>query len=307
MGRAVAARPAYRSPPESLVPSPMRTSHLALALLALTVIPAPVRADERLEGIACRSVHLRYPAAAGTTFTNRVRVDQSAPGTYFMACGWDKGYFGIQEQGRGKKVAIFSVWDSGQNDPDGVDNDDRVKLLYKDAAVRTGRFGGEGTGGQSFLDLDWEVGDTYEFTVTAVPNGRRTEYTGFLKGPGDKAWTRLVTFSTVTGGKPLGGYYSFVEDFRRDRVSTTKTRKATFGPTWVRTTDGEWQHLGRARFTADANPVLNIDAGTAGGRFFLATGGPIANTGTKLRAEMEVPKPDAPPAGVPTPPAAAGE
>ena len=282
----------------------MRMPFLAPCILAVLILGSPIRADEKLEGIACRSVHLSYPAPAGTTFVNRMTVDQTAPGTYFMACGWDKGYFGIQELGNSKKVAIFSVWDSGQNDPNDVVDDDRVKLLYKDDAVRTGRFGGEGTGGQSFLDLDWKVGETYEFAVTGVPNGRRTEYTGFLKGPNDANWKRLITFSTVTGGKPLRGYYSFVEDFRRNRVSATQTRKATFGPAWVRTTEGKWTPLAEAKFTADANPVLNIDAGTKDDRFFLATGGEITNTGTKLREIMRVTAKDTSPDRVPSPPAA---
>ena len=95
-----------------------------------------------------------------------------------------------------------------------------------------------------------------------------------------------MTFSTIVNGKLLGGYYSFVEDFRRNRVSTTITRKASFGNGWVQTTKGEWVELTKARFTADANPVLNIDAGAVDGNFFLATGGEIENKTTKLRDSM---------------------
>jgi hypothetical protein len=60
-------------------------------------------------------------------------------------------------------------------------------------------------------------------------------------------------------------------------------RKAAFGNGWVKSTAGEWRRLDKARFTADANPALNIDAGASGARFFLATGGATANTTTKLR------------------------
>lgn len=279
-------------------------ARLFLAPIALGfALATPARSDEKLKDIACRSVHLQYPAAKGVAFYNEMTVEESAPGTYFMACGWDKGYFGIQEQGRGKKVAIFSVWDSGNNDPNATAADDRVKLLYKDDAVRTGRFGGEGSGGQSFMDLDWKVGDTYRFLVTATPNEKRTEYTGYLRGPKDAEWKRLVTFSTVTGGKPLSGYYSFVEDFKRDRESTTKVRKASYGNGWVRTTENTWVPLDRARFTADSNPATNIDAGSNSGRYFLITGGKTENAGTKLRAEIPLParKDPHPPADLPIP------
>ncbi len=41
--------------------------------------------------------------------------------------------------------------------------------------------------------------------------------------------------------------------------------------------------LTQARFTADGNPALNINAGLAGDCFFLATGGQTKNSGTPLR------------------------
>jgi hypothetical protein len=244
------------------------------------------RADEKLKGIACRSVHLGYPAPPGVAFYNELTVEASADGTYFMACGWGKGYFGIQELASGKKVVLFSVWDPAAGDNSAkTPPDQRVKLLDKDRDVRVGRFGGEGTGGQAFLDFDWKAGTTYRFLVTARPDGPgRTAYAGHFYDPEAKAWRHLVTFSTLTSeGELLRGYYSFVEDFRRNKVSTTKVRKALFGNGWVRTPAGEWVSLAKARFTADANPVLNIDAGLTDLRYFLATGGNTANTTTKLR------------------------
>jgi hypothetical protein len=38
-------------------------------------------------------------------------VGNSVPGSYFMAVGWNTGYFGIQEVSADRKVVIFSVWD----------------------------------------------------------------------------------------------------------------------------------------------------------------------------------------------------
>ncbi len=242
------------------------------------------RADEKLAGIACRSVHLSYPAPEGLVFYNEVTVERSAEGTYFCVCGFAQGYYGLQELGDGKKLLIFSVWDPGeQNDPKKVDDEKRVKLLYQDKDVRVGRFGGEGTGGQSFFDYDWSIGKTYRFLVTAKPNGDRTEYTASFLLPESSSWKRLVTFSTISGGKPLKGYYSFIEDFKRDRVSATKVREAHFGNGWVRSVDGQWHALTRAQFTGDSNPATNIDAAANGERFFLATGGETKNAGAPLK------------------------
>lgn len=263
----------------------MRSVVIAVVALAVT----SVRADERLAGIACRSVHLGYSAGEGVAFYNEVTVETSAPGTYFCAIGWNKGYFGIQELGNGKKVVIFSVWDSNQNNPKAVDEDLRVKLLHKDDKVRIGRFGGEGTGGQSFLDTDWKVGSTYRFLVTAKTDGKRTEYAGYFREPDAKEWRHLVTFSTITGGKNLSGYYSFVEDFKRDKVSATKARTAIYGNAWVKTTKNEWEPVTLARFTGDLNPAKNINAGMKDGKFFLATGGDTENADTKLNEKMQLP------------------
>jgi hypothetical protein len=265
-------------------------------------VAALAPADEKLKGIACRSVHLQYPGPPAAAFYNEAAVEHSADGTYFCACGWDKGYYGIQELANGKKLVIFSVWDpAGSEDPKKVPEDKRVKLLHQGDRVRVGRFGNEGTGGQSFFDYDWKAGETYRFLVTAKADGAdRTAYAAYFYLPEKKEWKHLVTFSTITGGKPLGGYYSFVEDFRRNKVSATKVRRAAFGNGWVKPAAGEWVPLLTARFTADSNPVTNIDAGMAGGRFFLATGGDTANATTKLRETMTREKGEGrPPADLP--------
>src|SRR5581483_9918962 len=91
---------------------------------------------------AARSVHLRYEAPEATVFYNELRVEESVPGSYFMACGFKQGYFGIQELGPGrKKVVLFSVWDPGtQNDPNKVSADQRVEEIYRASDVIVRRF-----------------------------------------------------------------------------------------------------------------------------------------------------------------------
>ncbi len=221
---------------------------VALGLLSIPGALMPARADERLESKACRSVHLKYPASESVVFYNEVSVDRSSPGTYFCVCGFNMGYFGIQELTRGRKLIIFSVWDPGrQNDPSAVDKDRRVKVLHQGDDVRVRRFGNEGTGGQSFFDYDWKVGEVYRFMVTAGIEEARTAFSAYFFLPEEKKWKHLVTFSTLAGGQRLGGYYSFIEDFRRNRISATKVRKAHFGSGWIKTTEGQWvpAHSGR--------------------------------------------------------------
>ncbi|NNJ27960.1 DUF3472 domain-containing protein [Alienimonas chondri] len=294
---------------------------LTFAAALAAVLPHAAQADEKLAGKACRSVHLRLPAPKADAFYQEMTVRQSAPGSYFMACGWNRGYFGIQEAANGSKQALFSVWEpeAGQN-PELVPEDRRVELRSKGEDSIVKRFGGEGTGGQCFLRTDaadWQIGDTCRFLVTAAvdkdesgaPIAGRTAYTGYYSrhAAGDAKpgpWTKMATFSTLTPTKAgefesLRSFYTFVEDFRRNGVSLTQRRAAEFGAGWARSvpteTDGDaagrsrWVALNRAQFTADGNPARNVNAETLPGetptqvgRFTLSTGGDTPESADKL-------------------------
>ena len=262
----------------------------AMCMVLAAVLSATAYAgDKSLEGIACRSVHLSYqnvPDAA--VFCNEVKIEQSAPGTYFCVCGFSQGYYGIQELADGKKLILFSVWDPGdQNNPEDVKEEQRVKLLHHHADVRVGRFGNEGTGGQSFVDFEWQIGETYRFAVAARRTERRTEFAAFFFYPDEKTWRHLVTFSTLTEDTAIKGTYAFVEDFRRNRVSTKLTRQAMFPNGRVMTADGKWHIVNSATFTGDGNPVVNIDSGLRDNQFWIATGGSISNAHNPLNGVMK--------------------
>ena len=97
-----------------------------------------------------------------------------------------------------------------------------------------------------------------------------------------------MTFSTITGGKELSGYYSFVEDFKRDQRFRDQGSQG-----WLRQRLGEngqreWEAVTKAKFTADSNPVVNINAGVKDDHFFLVTGGKTENTDVKLGESMRL-------------------
>ena len=99
----------------------------------------------------------------------------------------------------------------------------------------------------------------------------------------------MVTFRVKTGGTPLSGLYSFVEDFRRDGDSVKEERRCEFGGGWVRTQSGAIEPLVEGVFTAskaasEARDLIN--AGESGSTLFLANGGNVKTTtavGTRLR------------------------
>lgn len=231
---------------------------------------------------AARSVHLGWPSEPVHAFYLEMAIQKSTSGSYFMACGWNTGYFGLQELYRGGKVAIFSVWDpTTGDDPASVPTEERVELLHQGEGARIRRFGGEGTGGQCMIDFDWKLGQTNRFLVVAGVEGQKTAYSGYLHDPAQGKWRHLVTFRTRTQGALLKGLYSFVEDFRRDTKSVGENRRALFGHGWVLAANDPWKPLITARFTASGaewESKENIDAGTDGASFFLATGGSITRS-----------------------------
>jgi len=268
----------------------MRT---AFVLAVSMVLSSPNWAAESATPFrAARSVHLFYPAPDAALFYNEMTVLESTPGSYFMAAGWNTGYFGIQQLGNGRKVILFSVWDPTKgDDPNAVNEEERVECLHQAPDVRIRRFGGEGTGGQCLGNFDWKIGETHRFAVIAAADGQKTAYAGYVWQHDRSQWKHLVTFRTRTGGQNLRGLYSFIEDFRRDGRSVQEVRRARFGNGWVKAADGEWVRLNRARFTASGaqwEAKDNIDAGVEAGRFFLATGGDT-KTSQPLRSTIEKP------------------
>lgn len=280
------------------------TLHSLLGFL-LVAVPCALAAQAPQ---ACRSVHLWHATDQGPNppeseaFYHEMTVKQSAAGTYFMSCGFNMGYFGIQELAHGEKVVLFSVWEPGaENDPNATPEQRRVKTVRAGNNVRVKRFGGEGTGGQSFYDYDWQVGQTCRFVVFAQLDGDRTKFAGYFYVPQENRWQHMATFSTLTGGQLLRGTYSFVEDFRRDGRSATQTRLARFGNGWVRAGQ-TWLPLTRARFTADPTPTRNINSGVVDDRFFLATGGEVENDNTPLNQITQLQSHDRkPPLDLPDP------
>jgi hypothetical protein len=273
------------------------------SFLFLGVLTLVVQAADSEKPRAARSVHLGYSAVEGTLFYNEMVVEKSVNGSYFMACGWNTGYFGIQQLSSAtNKLVLFSVWDSARgDDPTAVKTEERVEVLFQGEGVRIKRFGGEGTGGQCMAPFQWEIGETNRFLIRAEIQAEKTAYTAWLHKRGESSWWKLATFRTKTKGRPLSGYYSFVEDFRRDDVSATEQRRALFQNGWVKSLDGKWIALEKARFTASSatwEAKETINAGTIKQAFFLETGGDTRMT-TQLKSLLDVTVSKIPPSDLP--------
>ena len=226
------------------------------------------------------SVHLAYPVPSDievAAFYCEMTALEDPVHSYYMACGWHRGYFGMQVNSPSERRIIFSVWDRGgePTDPDKVENEDRVQLVKKGDGVFTGRFGNEGTGGHSHLKYPWKTGTIQKFLVTAKPkDDTHTLFSGYYFHPDSLQWMLISSWSTPGEGGYMRGLYSFSENFVGHNGHLL--RKALYGNQWILDSKGEWREQTTAKFSHDPTGKkdrLDRFMGIEQGQFFLSHGG----------------------------------
>jgi len=226
------------------------------------------------------SVHLMYPVTGYTNveaFYCEVTALEDPLWTFYMACGWHRGYFGMQVNSPTERRIIFSVWDSGSEAVDRrkVGEEDRVSLVAKGPGVYSGDFGNEGTGGHSHLKYLWKTGEKQRFIVTARPTDpTHTIFSGFYYHPEDKKWMLISSWKAPKEGGYLRGLHSFSENFWGENGQLV--RKALYGNQWIRLSTGDWVELTKAKFSHDPTGKadrLDRFMGVEQGQFFLSHGG----------------------------------
>jgi len=198
-------------------------------------------------------------------------------GSYFMTNGFNQGYFGIQVNSATERRILFSVWSSFSTDnPNEIPQDEKVLLNRKSADVTSNDFGGEGSGGQSYLKYNWEAGKTYKFLLHGKPDGTgKTDFTAWFQPPNQSTWALIASWKRPKTDTYLKGLYSFLESFNPN--TGYLNRKAHYKNQWVRTKSGNWIPINQANFNVDEtyNKKHRIDAkgGVVGNSFFLENGG----------------------------------
>ena len=248
-------------------------------------VPAP----EMPERYRSPSVHIWWSAPANsevqregiTWFYNEVTVTETATSTYYMTNGFTGGYMGIQD--RYPKWVLFSIWDKTSiDDNPNASPDDLVKVLAKGEGVTVGRFGGEGTGGQSYLAYDWKVGHKYQLMVNVQPDAQESDkavFTGWFRVPELNVWRLLASFQVrpSTASKKLQNIYSFLEDWSRNG----HRRQGLWGPAWIKADCGPWVQAMRGSGSTtepDANN-RNVFMSPDHRQLGMTTGGPaLADT-----------------------------
>ena len=227
------------------------------------------------------SVHLGYslPKEDVEWFYNELIVPEEGdiPSSYYMACGFGQGYFGMQNNTPHKRRVLFSVWSPFETDnPADIPDSLRITLVKKGENTKIGEFGNEGSGGQSYIHYDWKAGERCRFLMGVKPDGQgNTIYTAYFYDNTKQKWTLVASFRRPKTSTWYTGAHSFLENF--NPVMGYINRKAYYTNQWARTADGKWVPITRARFTCDATGHqqmrLDYTGGTDGDKFFLSMGG----------------------------------
>ena len=226
------------------------------------------------------SCHLAYEIPTDKNvsyYYNEIKVDkgQDVIGSYFMANGFGEGYFGIQVNSENERRILFSVWSPFvTDDPKSIPEDEKIILLKKGPEVKTGEFGNEGSGGQSYLKYNWKPDTTYKFLLKGVPNGdNSTTYTAWFLAPENNQWNLIASFKRPKTNTYLKRFHSFLENFIPNQGYLT--RQVNFNNQWV--FDGEWKKVTAAKLTVDAtyraNQRIDATGGTSSTGYFLKMGG----------------------------------
>ncbi len=182
-----------------------------------------------------------------------------------------------------ERRVLFSVWSPFKTDnPRKIPKDQRIHALARGPKVHVGKFGNEGSGGQSYLVYPWKSDRTYRFLTQVEPDGKgNTVYTSWF---GDKAadeWRLIASFRRPKTDTHLTGFHSFLGSFSPSHGNLG--RRAFYGNVWVREVQGKWHECTRARFSVDptggGRHRLDFAGGAEGQRFFLRNCGFFSETG----------------------------
>lgn len=217
------------------------------------------------------SVHLSFEKPAGASniqwFYNEVTVpaDNDVIGSYFMADGFGQGYFGMQVNSATERRILFSVWSPySTNDPGSIPEDQKVKLVSKGNLTTVNDFGGEGSGGQSYMVFNWKATTTYRFLLKGEPTkDNKTDYSAYFYDPSESKWHFIACWRRPFTSTYLTGMYSFLENF--STATGPLGRMAFYNNQWMYDTNGKWFEITKAKFTADATARDKARLDYAGG------------------------------------------
>ena len=233
------------------------------------------------------SVHLSFSTTAPTTKSyNWIYQEILVPkggdplATYYMSLGFFRGYMGIQTNSTTERRVLFSVWDSKDAENDkSITKQDFVSFVDKDEATTINSFGGEGTGGQSYVKTaDWKTDEPVKFIMNIKAEDNNSVLLSAwyqLKG---QDWKYVATWRAPKEHRMFDGFYSFIENF--GHTNGQLRREAYYYNAWGKeASTGKWLNFNKVRFSNTDGKVgqrVDFEQGVSpkfADRFYMSSGG----------------------------------
>lgn len=241
------------------------------------------------------SVHLSFSSTASTSkkydwIYEEILVPEGGDplATYYMSLGFYRGYMGIQTNSAKERRVLFSVWDSKDAEHDStITKEDFVSLVDKDEATTVNNFGGEGTGGQSFVNAGWKTGQPVKFLMNVLQQSNNSVVLSAWYKLENEDWKYVATWRAPKEQKMFDGFYSFIENYGHSNGQLR--REAYYYNAWGREVNGNWVNFNKVRFSnTDGKDGQRVDyeqgvSTKYKDRFYMASGGytPTVKTGNE--------------------------
>ncbi|HTN39478.1 MAG TPA: DUF3472 domain-containing protein [Arachidicoccus sp.] len=254
------------------------------------------------------SVHLSFSATAPTTKSydwiyGEILVPKGGDplATYYMSLGFYRGYMGIQTNSAKERRVLFSVWDSKDAEKDSsIQKSDLVSLVGKGPATVVNNFGGEGTGGQSYVPTaNWKTGEPVKFLMNIKAQADNAMIVSAWYKLSGEDWKYVASWRAPKEQRYFDGYYSFLENYGYGNGQLR--REAYYYNNWGKESgSGKWVNFNKVRFShTDGKPGQRVDyeqgvAAKYPNRFYMASGGytPTVQTADEIPVSNRVPIPD---------------
>lgn len=245
------------------------------------------------------SVHLGFSSTSETTKSydwlyEEILVPEGGDplATFYMAIGFYRGYFGIQTNSDTERRVLFSVWDSKDAENDkSTTNADFVTLVDKDEATTTNSFGGEGTGGQSYVKTaNWQTGKPVKFLMNVRPQENGSVVLSAWYSLDGNDWKYVASWRAPKEKRFFNGFHSFIENY--GYTNGQLRREAYYYNAWGHENEtGKWINFNKVRFSnTDGKEGQRVDyeqgvSPKQSDKFYMSSGGYTPT----LKTENEMP------------------
>ncbi len=257
------------------------------ALVFIVELFCPVLSTAQIQVIPLAGID--FKTAPASAFYSELTVRETRPGTFYAACGFSRGWLGVQELEGGEKTVVFSVVANSQSQRTKPAAGNRqVRVVKKGRGVRELLQSGQGKVELS-CDLDWKIGDSLRFIIYAKSEGAKTLYSAYFYLIKENRWQHMATCSLDSDGRLLSGLQSYIGGISVGGIEDQKQRSCDIESPWILVQE-KWKSVVIAKTSSNLKSAQDSVAGMHRGRFFLRTATDSGVTKADGNSDLRLPK-----------------